>query len=286
MTTTTLLLPLASTDHAEAMVNQIADAFKDQHVHLVGLHVRPPIFSGSTAVSRSSYGMYFAPDVTEEHQKQVDAKSKAVEDAFQAPNLPSNIVREYRTQKGDVLDEIARQSLYADALVLPLIRPEDADKDHHIKAGMTSYLLHNSCTPVLLLPLEGKIDPIFARPLLAWKESSEAGAATRSLLHMAPKEASIDVVTVQSRFSAEKMGSVSSVDLSSFVARRGFKVVDHTVISPSDQVGEAIGSKAIECNSTLIVAGAYTRRRWIEQLFGGVTENLFRQATYPVLFAR
>ena len=79
---------------------------------------------------------------------------------------------------------------------------------------------------------------------------------------------------------------VSLVDLASYVARHGYKVEDHTLVAPSDQVAQAICSKAADVGSTLIVAGAYSRQRWIEQLFGGVTQSLFLQTRHPVLFAR
>lgn len=286
MTTTTLLLPLSSPDHASAMVNQIADAFADQDVHLIGLHVRPYIFSGSAAVSRASYGMYFSQDIINDHLQRIENDAQAVEDAFNGPKLAPNILREFRSPKGEPLDEIIRQSLYADVLVLPLLDIDEEDDEHRIKSSMTNYLLHNSSTPVLLLPMTGSLKPVFSRPLMAWKESSEAGSALRTLMLLAPDGAHVDVVTAQKRFTGAKMGNVSLVDLASYVARHGYKVEDHTLVAPSDQVAQAICSKAADVGSTLIVAGAYSRQRWIEQLFGGVTQSLFLQTRHPVLFAR
>jgi nucleotide-binding universal stress UspA family protein len=50
-------------------------------------------------------------------------------------------------------------------------------------------------------------------------------------------------------------------------------------------VGETIIATAQEVGAELIVAGAFSRSRGHERVFGGVTLDLLTKSTTPVLFA-
>jgi len=57
-------------------------------------------------------------------------------------------------------------------------------------------------------------------------------------------------------------------------------------VSPFDPVAKALQYEASAKGGALLIMGAYGHWRWREWVFGGVTQEVLRDTTVPVLMAR
>jgi nucleotide-binding universal stress UspA family protein len=73
--------------------------------------------------------------------------------------------------------------------------------------------------------------------------------------------------------------------MADYLTLAGLKVEASRIALKFDTVGEALLQEAAKAPGTLLVMGAYGHWRWREWVFGGVTHELLRDTTVPVLMA-
>lgn len=138
--------------------------------------------------------------------------------------------------------------------------------------------LLGSGNPVLYLPATAT-EPRFSRPLIAWDGRMPCVRAISAWLSMgvAPDEAVVLHV-------ADTGGEPP--DLDGVASRIGWHVanVRTRVLERGEQsVAKALLAEAEQLQCGLIVMGGYSRYRYSEALFGGVTRHIIRHASIPVL---
>ncbi len=279
----TVLSPLFDTSQVEATLTKIAEAFEGQEVHLIGLYVKDIMDYSLGYAGYSAHGYALPADVIEDLSAQSKEATAKVKAAFEACALPHTFVKEWRAVTGNAFDHISAQALYADLTVLP--------SQPHMEHAFYDELLalhvsDQSPTPVLLLPLEAKLQPLFAKPVLAWKECPEAARAARSLMRLMPAGGTIDVAYAHRQFNDDGISQPSAADMCAYIARQGFQVTDSLIHTANSTIGQALVEHASDVDASLIVAGGYGRKRWVELVFGGVTQTLVAQTQVPVLLAR
>ncbi len=279
----TVLSPLFDTSQVEATLCKIAEAFDGQEIHLVGLYVKDIMDYSLGYAGYSTHGYAFPADVIEDLSAQSKEATARVKAAFEACSLPHTVVKEWRAVTGNAFDHISTQALYADLTVLP----SQPNMDHAFYDELLAlHVSDQAPTPVLLLPLEAKIKPVFSKPVLAWKESPEAARAARSLMRLVPSGGEIDVAFAYNQFNDDGISQPSAADMCAYLARQGYQVTDSLVHTANSTIGQALVEHANDKDASVIVAGGYGRRRWVEVVFGGVTQTLVGQDQIPVLLAR
>ncbi len=152
-------------------------------------------------------------------------------------------------------------------------RPERAGgiADMFLRAA----LLESSC-PVLILPQTAR-RRIAKRVVIGWNQSAgSASAVTASL----PLLAKADAVTIVTCGKEDRPGPTSA-QLKTYLAHWGIGA-ERVATRGRDIESELLGAYR-DCKGDLLVAGAYSKRRWREKLFGGTTEYLLRKARVPLL---
>ncbi len=172
--------------------------------------------------------------------------------------------------------EQAMHAAYA-ADLLVLQRPGDpTDADRHLFAA----LLLGSGRPLLWVP---DMEPVPARRiLLAWKTAREATRATHDAMPLLRIAERVEAVRVM--HSATQARDPDEM-LLAHLARHGVQAQPITMTRDGRSTGERLIAHARESGAQLIVAGGYGRARVSEQVFGGMTEALYRHAPVPVLFS-
>ena len=169
---------------------------------------------------------------------------------------------------------------YADLIIAP--QPEFEAKNL-IVAGIPEDVLVAAGVPVLLLPYGWKSRGAIENIVIAWKSSREATRAVHDampLLAKAKKVTAFTFAPVNDIFGKEPDLLVNHLR-------------EHGVTADADSwpdTGEISASDALfACLDTqeadLIVAGAYGHSRLMEGLFGGVSRDLVRQPSLPVLMS-
>ena len=136
--------------------------------------------------------------------------------------------------------------------------------------------LIESATPILIVPQKVR-RRIGKRVVIAWNQSDEVArtvSASMSLLQAA------DEVTILTCGSEERPGP-KAAQLTNYLRHYGVKA--ERVQTRGRKIEPEMMDAYKDVGGDLLLAGAYSRNRWREKIFGGTTEFLLHKARVPVL---
>lgn len=173
----------------------------------------------------------------------------------------------------EIANEHAR---YADVTVLGMDASE-LETRHRMFAAVSA----GSGRPVL--SVQTSTPPTaFGHAVIAWKASKESARALHDALPWLRRMATVDLLIVE-----ESSSKVHPLDafLGNHLERHGVRIRPVRRSAVHSSPGSEIVHHAAESRADLIVAGAYSHSRLVEQVLGGTTRDLLRKAPCPVLFA-
>ncbi|MEM8814760.1 MAG: universal stress protein [Pseudomonadota bacterium] len=136
--------------------------------------------------------------------------------------------------------------------------------------------LLQSGRPVLILPKAARRN-VGTRICIGWNQTSEAA---RSVAAVTPLLAAAESVTIVS-CGAEDQPGPKSTQLAQYL--RHYGVTAERINTPGRDVEGELATTCREQGANLLVAGAYSKSRWREKVFGGTTEWLIHECRLPVL---
>lgn len=140
---------------------------------------------------------------------------------------------------------------------------------------LNAALIDSGC-PVLIMPQNGR-KTIGKKICIAWNQSSEAAAAVKAALPILQRA---DEVTILSCGPEDRIGP-KSAQLAAYLAHWSVKA--DRINTRGRNVEKELLESYKNAGADLLIAGAYSRNRWREKVFGGTTEFLIRDARMPVL---
>jgi nucleotide-binding universal stress UspA family protein len=161
-------------------------------------------------------------------------------------------------------------------------RPE-GDAKKLVRSFIPDQLVMNSGGPVLILPQYWKFGPVGQNIVVAWNASREATRAVHDSMPLLQKAHKVTLFA----FSSARSGLRASIDLlREHLGRHDVTahVSDWTDTGDISAV-EALFADLDTQDADLIVAGAFGHSRLFEALFGGVTLELLRQPSLPLLLS-
>ncbi|HLW93311.1 MAG TPA: universal stress protein [Roseiarcus sp.] len=153
-----------------------------------------------------------------------------------------------------------------------------------IVPGVPEDVLLSGGVPMLLLPYGWRPRSIGERILIAWKSSREAARAVHDAMPFLSRAQKVTAFTFEPRpdGSGEEPDSlIDHLRRHDVVAEPSRWRSDGGDLTPVDALFASLEAQ----DADLIVAGAYGHARWIEGLFGGVSRDLVRQPSLPVLLS-
>ena len=156
---------------------------------------------------------------------------------------------------------------------------DGAHYDNNAWLDLRDAAIFSSGRPVLILPRSGIEEAALDRIVIAWKETVQAARAVAAAQPFLVNAKEVHLISVGE--TAEDTISLQDVEqyLQLHYADVRSEVIPH---APGADVGRLLLDKA-EGIGGLLVMGAYSRWRWREQIFGGVTEAVLHAARTPVL---
>lgn len=136
--------------------------------------------------------------------------------------------------------------------------------------------LMNSSRPVLILPQAAR-KKIGQRVCIGWNQSQEAAQTVAAALPILQHASEVTVVSC----GPEDQPGPKSTQLVSYLAHWGIQA-ERVATKGREVNGELMGA-CKDARADLLLAGAYSRSRWREKVFGGTTEYLVHKARIPVL---
>jgi nucleotide-binding universal stress UspA family protein len=173
------------------------------------------------------------------------------------------------------------QARHADVTIVDLPASDTSDASHALLEGP----LFESGRPIIVIPPEWKLREIGRSVLVCWKSTREAARALGDAEDFLGAADRVTVVTVDAKPSDDGYGVHPGSDISAHLARRGVKVELVNLDSTGRSEAKAIQDQALAVGADLIVMGGYGRSRMSEFIFGGVTREMLKTSTLPVLMA-
>jgi nucleotide-binding universal stress UspA family protein len=143
------------------------------------------------------------------------------------------------------------------------------------RAVMLGALLH-SAKPVLVLPQTPRAT-LGKRIVVAWNQSADAAAAVTAALPLLTRAERVVVVTA----GRENRLGPKAAHLARYLAH--WEVKAERARTPGKIVERELERAYRDLDCDLIVMGAYSRNRFRQLLFGGVTEHMLFKTDLPVL---
>ncbi|MGB5346518.1 MAG: universal stress protein [Woeseia sp.] len=163
---------------------------------------------------------------------------------------------------------------FADLIVVS--RPKS--NSSHVARLFMEHALLNSGRPVLILP-QGRRLQIGRRVVIGWDQTQNAMRSVVAALPILQHAEEVSILT-----SGEgKSGGAKAGQLVKYLKAWG--VAAGTKRTPESRTNEIknIEEHLQEVNADLFVMGSYSRHRFRERLFGGVTEHFLRKSKMPIL---
>jgi nucleotide-binding universal stress UspA family protein len=206
--------------------------------------------------------------------KRAEAIRLAFEDGTRSARLKSHFAPSTLEQDGE------RFSHCVDLILAPA---PDGQAREFVRRDLLDRALIDSGAPMLILPPDWKSGPVGETIVIAWNAGREALRAVHDAMPFLQRAAKVTVFTFSARPSALR----ASADLlAEHLARHGVKagVSDWTNTGDLTAV-DALFADLDSQDADLIVAGAFSHSRFYEGVFGGVSLDLMRQQSLPVLMS-
>jgi nucleotide-binding universal stress UspA family protein len=194
----------------------------------------------------------------------------------QASRVHSCSTARFQTIEGFLTTVVTGRARVADLSVVPSI----GEKDDEFWAGIRDAVLFQSGRPVLIVP-DGASSAFGETVVVAWKDGVEAVRAVVAAAPFFAKGASVSLLSV----AESDEDDTSLAAMAEYLTLSGLKVDASRIAAPAGDVAKTLLSEASAKPGALLVMGAYGHWRWREWVFGGVTQEVLRSTTLPVLMA-
>lgn len=279
----TVLVHISTPDRSGAALAAAIALARTHGAHLTGLHASETLDSVALALA-APYGEVGLPDEVIERDREEAEKAEEAAGAFFAEKTRgTDLITEWRIERGSYADVVALHARYADIAVIGE-SSRDAE-DAAVDRFLPEDVVLSVGRPVLVVPANADAADIGHKVLVAWNAGREATRAVTDALPLLEHADSVTVLAVNPRPGPLGHGDVPSSAVSLYLARHGVKAEAAEARAEDEEVGEIIMKRAREIGADVIVAGAYGHSRLREYVLGGVTRTLLRRSEIPVLMS-
>ena len=178
--------------------------------------------------------------------------------------------------RGDPVAALRSAARLCDVIVVD----SQLDKFPHPElSDVAGELIVTSGKPVLAVPSDARRFDAFGRVVIAWDGSREAEVAMRCAVPLLGHAGGVVLLEIDD-------GSVNlpAEAAATYLSRHGIRACVRRK-QAKGRAGDAILREIGELSPDYVVMGGFSRPRFVEQMFGGVTVQMFRQCPVPLLIA-
>jgi nucleotide-binding universal stress UspA family protein len=208
---------------------------------------------------------------------ELEESTAAAEERFHTLLKREDVSGEWYATRGRAEDCLAQRALTADLVILG-----QRDPERLMILERPEEVILNCGRPVLVVPYVGRFDHLGDNALLAWNGSREASLAVHGAL---PLMAPTNRMTALSVGRKAADVEAHSDELIGHLARYGLNATIELIKKTRLTAAETMLSRAADLAADLIVMGAYGHSRLRETILGGMTRDMLRHMTIPVLMA-
>lgn len=266
-----VLLHIHDDEGQESRFQAATDIVRAFDGHLTCVQAAPyeyPIFGDPFG------GAYVLPTVLAEVRREQKETQKRLEERLDHVGVNWN----WTKYDGPAAKMLIDHSRLADLIVLSHV--PDTAKGHDSWPPLTADVAVHSRAPVLAVPADTKNFPCDGKAIIAWNGSFEASEAVKAALPLLRMASSVTIVSV-----TESELVYPATDASIYLARHG--IASDLVNQPAKDrsVSDALRTAIQSHGGDYLVMGAYGHSRIREKILGGVTRDLLRNSSVPLLMA-
>jgi nucleotide-binding universal stress UspA family protein len=274
-----MLVVLDERERCGARVDLAIRLARQFEAHLAGLATtgRVPLpLDGAIAVP----GPQVFEPVWEGLRQRAEAQAQAFRERCGGAGLRSN---EAVVVDDEDAPSIVHHGHCSDLVVIGQAEP--GTRDHaRVQAAVEQVVLHSS-RPVLVVPYAGQFERAGESVLVAWNNSRESARAIADAMPLLCRAKHVRVLECATPIENEDDKVAERLEaLRRWLMWHGVDAEVRQEVTEID-VGNALLSRAADCEADLIVMGAYGHARWSERELGGATRTLLATMTVPVLMS-
>ena len=248
------------------------DFARRQEARLIGLAVRPPVFTG--------YGLHSLPAealeaIERANEKEIAEAKRRFERITERSGYSGHC--EWRSSQGEQVAVLAVHGRYADVIVVD-------QSDAHWEAPLLSLVPELTLTsgrPVLVIPRAGVTAVPCEHIVIAWNASRDAARAVADAMPLLQGARKVSVLAV----TPPRRDQVPGMDIARHLASHDVQADVVVREAPDPDVPAEILNFMADRGGDLLVMGCYGHARFQEMIFGGVTRSILRSMTAPVLMS-
>lgn len=227
---------------------------------------------------------YFPEGVYESMNEAARASARALAQQVEACIARHSATGSVRISEGTWLTPPEAAALHARFADLSVLGHSHGSGPADMQRAVFAAMLLTSGRPLLKLPAHPRWPAKLERVAIAWSPRPEAARAVHDAIPLL-SGASVDVVMVEPAVGQPWPVDVPGADIAEHLARHGLRVNVVSVSRDGRTTAGALLDHVNRSDAQLLVCGGYGHSRLREQVFGGVTRELYERSPVPVLFS-
>jgi nucleotide-binding universal stress UspA family protein len=251
--------------------------------HVTGLCVLEHLLPADMSYALGGYpDLWALPEFSRQIEEKANAAAAEIEAMFRERLRRDGARGEWVLETGPLTASVTRRSACADLVVMGQADPDNPGPA--VARHLIEDVLMAAGRPLLLVPYVGHYETVGMTVLVGWSGTRESARAVHDALPLIDPAASVTVLTAQSRRPEDD--PLPTAAIAGHLARHGLKVaVARTVVTDGLSPADALLDYASDCGADLLVVGGYGHSRTRVMILGGVTRDLLRHMTLPVLIS-
>lgn len=277
-----IFVPVANRPECAKALRAAFELGQHLDAHMYGCHIRPHRHSEVSLPDKLD------PFASDDAAWELAMKGKrSRQDSIAAKALFANVAKQYdlqlirrpRVKPGAIWTEKVGSPDKVLSIMGPisdlLVVSRPAKRGGKVAALFMLAALMDSSRPTLIMPHRGV--PVVGRRIsIAWNQSAEAAKAVSAALPLLQRAEQVHILTAGTETG---LGPKSS-QLATYLRFWGINT-QRIVTRGRNEVKELLEGYR-ETRSDMLVMGAYSRGRWRQQIFGGLTDYMLKKADIPV----
>ena len=239
------------------------------------------------AMELLGYGEAMATDQEAAQPSAVAAHAEQLETVFREELGRFGVAGAWHVGDSDPPAALLRLAHQSDLIVFGQPQPEGALPGR--AADLMQHVLLEAGRPLLVVPYAGTFDALARlegfHALIGWTETREAARAVHDALPLLTGAGAVTVLTILAGRDAPIDGEPPAAELAQHLQRHGVAATAVRIVTDGIPDSDALLSYACDVSADLLVLGGYGHSPLRERMWGGVTRDVLRHMTLPVLMS-
>jgi nucleotide-binding universal stress UspA family protein len=280
-----LVVLLDGSTRDQTKLNAALELVRRHDAHLTGLCPLELLLPADMSFALGGYpDLWALPEFAKQIESQAKAKAALIEADFREFLRREDIKGDWLMERGSLIPTVIHRAQAADLIIVGQADPENPPPA--TARTLVEDILMTAGRPLLLIPYAGRFTTIGTNALVGWTPTRESARALHDALAVFAPAAKVTVLTVEAPRTGQDMAWLPSADIAEHLSRHGLSVSSaRTVVTDGLSPADALLDYASDISADLLVVGGYGHSRTREMIMGGVTRDLLRHMTVPVLMS-